>query len=182
MSSKLEPVIWLRVLVTLSYMTGRTGVRTYVRTDVHDVMAIKPNFLTSMGYHIFLTMVLRARAELRYETDRRNLLRSYSRKIIAITVLNCYVLKYMKIFPDKENRKVQSKLSLLYSAFILRLCSLALLIHRCVSLVLSGFVILWRLFLKPTRLNSKIETQAAQWYCSSPSSATASIPASPRTD
>ena len=43
----------------------------YVRTDVHDVMAIKPNFLTSMGYHIFLSMVLRARApsaraELRY--------------------------------------------------------------------------------------------------------------------
>ena len=30
---------------------GRTDVRTYVRTDVHDVMAIKPNFLTSMGYH-----------------------------------------------------------------------------------------------------------------------------------
>ena len=27
--------------------------RTYVRTDVHDVMAMKPNFLTSMGYHIF---------------------------------------------------------------------------------------------------------------------------------
>ena len=46
--------------------------RTYVRTDVHDVMAMKPNFLTSMGYHIFLSMVLRARAprapnaELRY--------------------------------------------------------------------------------------------------------------------
>ena len=42
---------------------GRTDVRTYVRlrTDVHDVMAIKPNFLTSMGYHIFLTMVLRVR-------------------------------------------------------------------------------------------------------------------------
>ena len=38
---------------------GRTYVRTYVRTDVHDVMAIKPNFLTSMSYHIFLTMVLR---------------------------------------------------------------------------------------------------------------------------
>ena len=56
---------------------GRTDVRMYVRTlyvrtDVHDVMAIKPNFLTSMGYHIFLSMVLRARApsaraELRYE-------------------------------------------------------------------------------------------------------------------
>ena len=56
---------------------GRTDVRTYVRTyvvrtDVDDVMAIKPNFLTSMGYHIFLSMVLRARApsaraELRYD-------------------------------------------------------------------------------------------------------------------
>ena len=33
---------------------GRTDVRcTYERTDVYDVMAIKPNFLTSMGYHIF---------------------------------------------------------------------------------------------------------------------------------
>ena len=41
------------------------NVRTYVRTDVHDVMAIKPNFLTSMGYYIFLTMVLRTRAGLR---------------------------------------------------------------------------------------------------------------------
>ena len=63
MSSKLEPVIWLRVLVTLAYMKGRTDVRcTYVRTDIYDVMAIKPNFLTWMGYHIFLTMVLRVRA------------------------------------------------------------------------------------------------------------------------
>ena len=61
MSSKLEPVIWLRVLVTLAYMKGRTDGRTYVRTDVHDVMTIRPNFLTSMGYHIFLSMVLRAR-------------------------------------------------------------------------------------------------------------------------
>ena len=54
--------------------TGHIGIhegadgRTYVRcTDVHDVMAIKTNFLTSMGYHIFLSMVLRARAELRYQ-------------------------------------------------------------------------------------------------------------------
>ena len=46
--------------------TGHIGIhegadgRTYVRcTDVHDVMAIKPNFLKSMGYHIFLSMVLR---------------------------------------------------------------------------------------------------------------------------
>ena len=48
--------------------TGHIGIhegvdgRTYVRTGVHDVMAMKPNFLTSMGYHIFLSMVLRARA------------------------------------------------------------------------------------------------------------------------
>ena len=41
---------------------GRTYGRTlYGRTGVDDVMAIKPNFLTSMGYHIFLTMVLCAR-------------------------------------------------------------------------------------------------------------------------
>ena len=57
MTSKLEPVIWLRVLVTLAYMKGWMD----VWTDVHDVMAIKPNFLTSMGYHISLTMVLGAR-------------------------------------------------------------------------------------------------------------------------
>ena len=55
MSSKLEPVIWLRVLVTLAYMKGRTDVPcTYVRT-FHDVMAIKPNFLASMGYQYFLS-------------------------------------------------------------------------------------------------------------------------------
>ena len=50
MSSKLEPVIWLRVLVTLAYMKGRTDGRT-----VDDVMAIKPNFLASMGYQYFLS-------------------------------------------------------------------------------------------------------------------------------
>ena len=42
---------------------GRTYVRTFVRT-VDDVMATKPRFFASMGYHIFLTMVLRARAPL----------------------------------------------------------------------------------------------------------------------
>ena len=48
--------------------TGHIGIhegadgRSDVRTDVDDVMAIKPNFLALMGYHIFLTMVLRARA------------------------------------------------------------------------------------------------------------------------
>ena len=50
---------------------GRTYVRTYVRTDVHDVMAIKPNFLTSMGYHIFLTLVLRVRAPSVYSDNAR---------------------------------------------------------------------------------------------------------------
>ena len=52
--------------------------RTDVRTDVHDVMAIKPNFLTSMGYHIFFTMVLHARAELRYKICKTRVKRSES--------------------------------------------------------------------------------------------------------
>ena len=60
----------------ISIHEGADG-RTYVRTDVHDVMATKPNFLTSMGYHIFLSIVLRAlapsaRAELRYKGFRRS--------------------------------------------------------------------------------------------------------------
>ena len=37
--------------------------RTDGRMNVHNVMALKANFLTSMGYHIFLAMVLRARAK-----------------------------------------------------------------------------------------------------------------------
>ena len=60
MSLKLEPVIWLRALVTLAYMEGWTDGRSYG----HDVMAIKPNFLASMGNHIFLTMVLRYRSNM----------------------------------------------------------------------------------------------------------------------
>ena len=51
------------ILVTLAYMEERMYVRTYVCTDVHDVMAIKPNFLTSMGYHIFLAKVLRYQSD-----------------------------------------------------------------------------------------------------------------------
>ena len=53
--------------------TGHIGIHEEadVRTDGRDVMAIKTNILTSMGYHILLSMVLRvrapsARAELRY--------------------------------------------------------------------------------------------------------------------
>ena len=44
--------------------TGHIGINEGAdgRTDVDDVMAIKPNFLTSMSYHIFLTMVLRGRS------------------------------------------------------------------------------------------------------------------------
>ena len=68
MSSKLKPVIWLRVLVTLAYMKGRTDVRTE-----NDVMAIKPNFLTPMSYHVFLTMVLRAVRLLRARSSAKNL-------------------------------------------------------------------------------------------------------------
>ena len=42
------------ILVTLAYMEGWTYLRSYVRT-VDDVKAIKPRFLASVGYHIFLT-------------------------------------------------------------------------------------------------------------------------------
>ena len=51
--------MWLRVLVTLAYMKGRTDVRTdvlrtYVRTDVHDVNAIKTKFSHIDGLLYFL--------------------------------------------------------------------------------------------------------------------------------
>ena len=58
MSSKLEPVIWLRDTGHIGIhggADGQTYVRTYVRMDVHDAMAIKPNFLTSMGLPYFLS-------------------------------------------------------------------------------------------------------------------------------
>ena len=55
MSSKLEPVIWLRD----TGIHGGADRRTDGRTDVHDVMALKANFLTSVGYHIFLATELR---------------------------------------------------------------------------------------------------------------------------
>ena len=44
--------------------TGYIGIHegADIRTDVHDVMAMKPNFLTWMDYHIFFTMVLRVRS------------------------------------------------------------------------------------------------------------------------
>ena len=44
--------------------TGHIGIHEGAdgRTDVYYVMAIKPNFLTSMGYHILVTMVIRSRA------------------------------------------------------------------------------------------------------------------------
>ena len=53
-------------MITLAYMDGWTYVHTYVRPctyvrTVDDVMAIKPKFLASMGYRIFLIMVLCAR-------------------------------------------------------------------------------------------------------------------------
>ena len=44
MSSKLEPVIWLRDTGHIGIHGGADG-RTYVCTDVHDAMAIRPNGL-----------------------------------------------------------------------------------------------------------------------------------------
>ena len=51
---------WMSNIKDVCWSHWHNGGGTYVRTD--DVMAIKPKFLASMGYHIFLTMVLRARA------------------------------------------------------------------------------------------------------------------------
>ena len=59
MCFKLEPVIWLHDTGHIGIHGGADG-RMYIRTYVHAVKAIKPNFLTSMGYHIFLTMELHA--------------------------------------------------------------------------------------------------------------------------
>ena len=79
--------------------TGHIGIHEGAngRTDVDDVMAIKPNFLTSMGYHIFLTMALRAcppsaRAELRYYNTGMIHMESRNRKLIMYFT-NEYVTK-----------------------------------------------------------------------------------------
>ena len=51
------PLLWSYVS-RLNYMKRQTDGRTYVRTYVRmvdDVMAIKPNFLASMGYQYFLS-------------------------------------------------------------------------------------------------------------------------------
>ena len=45
--------------------TGHIGI--HEGADVHDVMAIKPNFLTSMSYHIFLTMARSSAIRENYE-------------------------------------------------------------------------------------------------------------------
>ena len=53
------------------------GGGAYVGTDgltVDDIMAIKPKFFASMGYHIFLTIVLRARSPLRHRENTRIIL------------------------------------------------------------------------------------------------------------
>ena len=80
--------------------TGHIGIhegadgRTYVRcTDVHDVMAIKPNFLTSMGYHIFLSMVLRARAPL----ARAELRYKWTDDEVELLLTSCYILSISKV-------------------------------------------------------------------------------------
>ena len=66
MSSKLEPVIWLRVLVTLAYMKGRTDVRTYVRTYGRSWRhGYKTKFSHIDGLPYFLKYGAPARARLR---------------------------------------------------------------------------------------------------------------------
>ena len=104
---------------------------------------------------------------------------SGARKIIVIVVLNCYVIK------KHENISRQGKLkSAIQIEHIIQRSNTDIsqfgLAHTLMCSARSfGFLILWRLFLKPTHLNNKIEAQADQWYCSSPSSVTASVPATP---
>ena len=63
-SSKLVPATWSRDTGHIG-INGRVDVRTDERTDGRMMTSlVKPKFIASMGYHIFLTMVLRA--ELRY--------------------------------------------------------------------------------------------------------------------
>ena len=61
MSSKLDPVIWLRD-------TGHIGIHggAEVRTDVLDAMAMKQSFLASMGLPYFLNNSAKAK----FSTDR----------------------------------------------------------------------------------------------------------------
>ena len=97
---------------------GRTDVRTYVRTDVDDVMAIKPNFLTSMGYHIFLTMVLRARApsaraELRYDFESIGQNSLQNRSTMAHTVSGQEMIAILNSLTDLRAKPATPKKILL---------------------------------------------------------------------
>ena len=69
---------------------GRRDVRAYVvRTDVDDVMAIRPNFLTSMGYHIFLTVVLPS-ARLRRARSSATISEKCFGRFLLISILLLY--------------------------------------------------------------------------------------------
>ena len=96
-------------------MEGWTYGRTCVRT-FDDAMAIKPRFLASMGYHIFLTMVLRAlvpsaRAELRYNNGLYLSAKSCSTgALIGDTIhLNKLKLSQLLVFKGKGKSKGLSK-------------------------------------------------------------------------
>ena len=80
------------ILVTLAYMERWTYVRT-----VDGVMAIKPKILVSMGYHIFLTVVLRAHRRLAHSS--------------ATTRGNCKKNYYRSLHNDKRKEPMQSSLS-----------------------------------------------------------------------
>ena len=95
--------------------TGHIGIyegvdgRTYVRTDVHDVMAMKPNFLTSMGYHIFLSMVLRrarssATIYLKYQVDSFKLVYEFSTRNIPEPAFELIVLDFQDYLPDVNDK------------------------------------------------------------------------------
>ena len=116
-------------------MKGRTDVRTYVRTlyvrtDVDDVMAIKPNFLTSMGYHIFLTMVLRARtpsarAELHYhinEVLNKNRQHQHSNPVSTVPKKDIVILlPYLGLQSNQVAKRMKSCVYKFYSCVNLKI-------------------------------------------------------------
>ena len=88
------------------------------RTDVDDVMAIKPNFLTSMGYHIFLTMVLRARAELRYQP----IFHVSSNSFTAVT--SSFTTNVLQVHSSHSNKSIKCFVSFFVHQFPIELFAL----------------------------------------------------------
>ena len=71
---------------------GPTYVRTYVRT-VDDFMAIKPNFLASMGYQYFLSYgAPRARSSATMQRNQAVILRPMQETYLSDMLFKAYLI------------------------------------------------------------------------------------------